>query len=80
MEIKKCERCGCFYSSNENVCSNCMPKDKFEIAKLKEYFENSSYAGALNTIAANTGITEKNLNRYLGNQEFTNIISNKINL
>lgn len=35
MNLNKCCRCGCFYSSEGNVCPNCQPKDFNEIAKLK---------------------------------------------
>ena len=33
MEFKKCERCGCFFASNDNVCYNCLTKDRFEMSK-----------------------------------------------
>ena len=41
MNLNKCCRCGCFYSSEGNVCPNCQPKDFNEIAKLKNYFDVS---------------------------------------
>ena len=34
MELKKCVRCGCFFASANNVCSNCEAKDRQDIAKL----------------------------------------------
>lgn len=77
MEIKKCERCGCFYASLEPVCSNCTTKDKLEISKLQQYFSNTTYARTINDISANTGISTKNLNRYLSNSELSSIINSK---
>ncbi len=79
MEFKKCSRCGNFFLSDNNVCENCIPKDRFEISKLHNYFENENYSNSINSISIDTGITVKNLNRYLENNEFSNI-NNNINL
>lgn len=79
MDFKKCERCGCFYLSENNVCENCMPKDTFEQAKLKNYFDGENYANSIDSIAVATGISVKNLNRYLENEEFSEI-SSKLNI
>ena len=83
MEFKKCERCGCFFVSNDEICCNCAPKDRFEISKLKNYFENNNEESSINTISIATGISIKNLNRYLVSNElsdfsvqFTNILNN----
>lgn len=77
MEFKKCERCGCFFISEDNVCQNCAPKDRFEMSKLKNYFENQNYSNTLNSISVDTGISIKNLNRYFNNDNFSEI-SNKL--
>lgn len=79
MEFKKCERCGCFFLSENTVCENCMPKDNFEISKLKNYFESENYSNSIDCISVDTGITVKNLNRYLENEEFSNL-SSKLNM
>ena len=79
MEFKKCERCGCFFLSNSDVCCNCSPKDSFEISKLKNYFEGENYSSSIDCISVQTGISVKNLNRYLGNEEFSKI-SSKLNI
>lgn len=79
MELKKCERCGCFFMSNNSVCPSCQPKDIYEMSKLKNYFENENYSNMLNSISIDTGITLKNLNRHLNSNEFSDI-SNKLNL
>ncbi len=69
MVIKKCSRCGGFFSSEESVCQNCVPKDKAEISKLKNFFESTSNNNTINDISYYTGISEKNINRYLQNNE-----------
>ena len=79
MEFKKCERCGCFFVSDSNVCENCNPKDTFELSKLRNYFEGEIQANSIDSIAVDTGISVKNLNRYLENEEFSNI-SSKLNI
>ena len=65
MEFKKCPRCGSFFLSDEPICHNCVPKDKFEMSQLINYFENNDFSGDINVLSVNTGISEKNLNRYL---------------
>lgn len=79
MEFKKCERCGSFFLSESAVCENCSPKDSFELSKLRNYFEGDIQANSIDSISVDTGISEKNLNRYLGNEEFSEI-SNKLNI
>ena len=39
MEFKKCERCGAFFASNDNVCYNCSTKEKAEFSKFKTYID-----------------------------------------
>lgn len=81
MEFKKCERCGCFFTSNDNVCYNCLTKDRFEMSKFKNYVEenNISNIASLNDLSIQTGISSKNLNRFLGYEDFNDIAS-QINL
>ena len=76
MEFKKCERCGCFYLSDNSVCENCIPKDNKEINQLKNFFETSNEIDSINSICINTGISEKNINRYLQNPEFSKFANN----
>lgn len=77
-EFKKCKRCGSFFVSNNDVCGNCSSKDELEITKLKNYFELNSEASSLEEISNNTGITVKNLDRYMEFDEFKKI-SKEIN-
>lgn len=79
MEFNKCNRCGCFFMSNNDVCPSCQPKDMYEMSKLKNYFENENCSNILNCISIDTGISLKNLNRYLNNNDFTDI-SSKLNI
>lgn len=79
MEFKKCERCGSFFLSESNICGNCSPKDSFELSKLRTYFEGDVNATSIDSIAVDTGISVKNLNRYLENEEFSKI-SSKLNI
>lgn len=81
MEFKKCERCGCFYTSNDNVCYNCLTKEKSEINKFKNYIEenNINQINSLNDISIQTGISGKNINRFLNYEDFSNV-SKQLNL
>ena len=65
MDFKKCERCGCFFASNDNVCFNCLTKDRFEMSKFKTFIEENDVhqINSLNDISYQTGISQKNLNR-----------------
>lgn len=81
MEFKKCERCGCFFASNDNVCYNCLTKDRFEMSKFKNFIEenNINQINSLSDLSIQTGISQKNLNRFLGYEDF-NSISEQFNL
>ena len=81
MEFRKCDRCGCFFTSNENVCYNCLTKDKFEMSKFKTFIEenNVSNINSLSDLSIQTGISSRNLNRFLEQEDF-NDIANQFNL
>ena len=66
MEFNKCSRCGNFYISNGNVCPKCSGKDNFEFSTFKTYIEENGFENSLETISGDTGISVKNLNRFLG--------------
>ena len=66
MEFKKCARCGCFFVSEAEVCPKCLPKDRCDISKLTNYInDNNITASIISNLSVNTGITLKNINRYL---------------
>lgn len=65
MEFKKCERCGCFFVTEGQVCSNCMPKDRLDIFKIQSYLEENQ-GSSVDNVSINTGISKKNVERYFG--------------
>ena len=74
MEIKKCARCGNFFTSEYEVCQNCEKKDNADVNKLKGFLMEGLSVGTTKTDVANsTGITMKNLNRYLSGNEFKGV-------
>ncbi len=70
MELNRCSRCGNFYISEGNVCPKCSTKDGFEFSTFKSYVQEKGFGNSLNTISNDTGISVKNLNRFLEYQEF----------
>lgn len=74
MELKRCVRCGKFYATDVVVCHECEKKDVADLNKLKMYFsEGYSQGITRGEISASTGISAKNLNRFLGYEEFSGI-------
>ena len=75
MEVKRCARCGQFFETVNEVCHNCIAKDNRDIGKLKNYFSYGYVAGkvSLGDISYDTGITMKNLNRLILNEEFEGV-------
>lgn len=73
MEFKKCNRCGCFFVSDNSVCCKCSQKDESEITRLKNYFEENDSVSSLEELSNNTGITIKNLDRFMALDDFKNI-------
>lgn len=70
MELNRCSRCGNFYVSEGNVCPKCSTKDGFEFSTFKAYIKDNGFENSLNTISGETGISVKNLNRFLQYDEF----------
>ena len=75
MELKRCARCGTFFTSDIEVCQNCAQKDKQDIVKLRGYIEENGVGATPENISLSTGISLRNLNRYLETEEFSNISS-----
>ena len=63
MEFKKCARCGCFFVTEGDVCSNCLPKDRLDIFKVQNYLEDNQ-GSSVDNVSINTGISTKNVERY----------------
>ena len=79
MEFKKCERCGCFFISQSNVCENCAPKDNFEMSKLKTFLTNQIEDASVSDISKGTGIDESNINRFMNNKDFIKAVKKEKN-
>lgn len=80
MELKKCARCGKFFASNADVCQECEKKDYADLSKLKGYFAEGYVKGTSKVeISASTGISARNLNRYLGYEEFSGVYVPEVN-
>ena len=80
MEFNRCSRCGSFYISEGNVCPKCSTKDGFEFSNFKSYVQENGLENSLDTISGETGISVKNLNRFLVYEEFKgfkNTLKNK---
>lgn len=75
MNFKKCERCGCFFATQNDVCPKCTPKDNFEMEKLKNYLNGNIKVDSITDISSNTGISAKNINRFLNSTNFANTIN-----
>ena len=74
MEIKRCVRCGCLYTTENEVCNECLIKDNAEVAKLRGVLNEGLEAGTTKQdLAIKAGITARNLDRYLKNEEFNGI-------
>ena len=70
MNFNRCSRCGSFYVSNGNVCPKCSQKDGFEFSTFKQYVTENGFEQSLDIISTETGIAVKNLNRFLGYDDF----------
>lgn len=65
MEFNRCSRCGSFYLSEGDVCPKCSTKDNLEFSTFKTYVEENGIKESLENISGQTGISVKNLNRFL---------------
>ena len=66
MEVVRCSRCGAFYTNGGYVCSRCTDKDNLELSTFKNFVEeNGVDVKSINQVSSFTGISEKNLNRFL---------------
>lgn len=71
MNFNKCCRCGCFFMSDNNVCPNCQPKDQYEMNQLKNFLEENTSQINIDNLSSSTGISVKNLNRFLAQEQFS---------
>ena len=64
MNFNKCLRCGCFFSSEDSVCPNCKTKDELDKKSLRNYLENNDIPENAESLAFQSGIDIKNINRF----------------
>ena len=67
MELNKCSRCGAFHTNSGDVCPKCAAKDELELSTFKSYIEENGFS-SIDTVATETGITQKNVSRFAGYQ------------
>lgn len=70
MDFNKCTRCGNFYMSEGNVCPKCLSKDNLEFSTFKSYIQENGIESGIDAISGETGISVKNINRFLGYEGF----------
>lgn len=73
MKFNKCVRCGSFFASDNNVCPNCQSKDEIDKLSLKNYIANHDIPDNIEMLALNSGVSLKNVNRYLQTNDFSDI-------
>lgn len=71
MKFNKCVRCGCFFASDTDVCPNCEKKDNVDKSFLKNYLENNDLPQNAESLAFKSGVSLKNINRYMNSNEFS---------
>lgn len=70
MNFNKCTRCGCFFITDGNTCPSCTQKDNNEISTLNNYFSENDTSITINELSSITGISIKNLSRYVSCKDF----------
>lgn len=73
MELKKCDRCGRFFVSSNSVCYNCETKDRQDIYNLNNFINSSPEELSIDSLSFNTGISIKNISRFIENNDISNI-------
>ena len=74
MEFNKCSRCGNFFVSNDDVCPKCKTKDTLEFETFKTYIAENGINNNLDILSSETGISVRNINRYLNYTDSNNNI------
>ena len=64
MDLNKCSRCGSFHTNPGDVCPKCASKDNLELSTFKSFVEENGFA-SVDTVATQTGIAQKNINRFM---------------
>ena len=75
MQFNRCSRCGCFFMSDNSVCPNFQQKDQYEMNQLKNFLEENTNQINIDNLSAYTGISVRNLNRFLAQEQFADFSS-----
>lgn len=73
MKFNKCVRCGAFFASEDCVCPNCLGKDEVDKSSLRNYLQNNEMPNSVESLAFSSGISLKNITRFLDTQEFSSL-------
>lgn len=71
MKFNKCVRCGCFFASDDDVCPNCKQKDNVDKLSLKNFLANNDLPENTESLAFQSGVAIKNVNRYMQSKDFS---------
>ena len=64
----------------DDVCPKCKAKDNLEFQTFKTYIEENGMNNNLDVLSSQTGITVKNLNRFLDYTDFKNLPNESNNI
>lgn len=73
MKFNKCVRCGSFFASSDNICPNCKHKDQVDMLSIRDYLANNELPQNIEMLSSQSGVSVKNINRYLQSKEFSDI-------
>ena len=76
MNLNKCERCGCFFTSKNLVCPNCQAKDENDINQLTNFLNEPDNEVTVEGLADATGVSLKNVNRFLKDKNLYSTFTN----
>ena len=73
MNFNKCLRCGCFFSSEDQVCPNCQTKDEVDKKLIRNFLADNDIPESAESLAFQSGVNIKNINRFMQSQEFSSL-------
>ena len=73
MKFNRCVRCGSFFSSEDCICPNCQAKDEIDKLSIRNYLANNDTPESIELLSLQSGVSLKNVNRYLNTKEFSDI-------
>ncbi len=73
MNFNKCLRCGCFFSSEDQVCPNCQTRDEVDKKLIRNFLADNDIPESVESLAFQSGVNIKNINRFMQSQEFSSL-------